>query len=475
MAYRCGDRYQMSLLPQSIDEYVAEDDPVRAYDAFVDALNFHDLGIEIDRHKVGNAEYDPKSMVKLLVYGYSYGVKSSRKLERECYHNISFIWLMGGLKPDHKTIAEFRRKNKKALKKILRHCAQLCIKLDLIVGNIFFVDGTKLRANASRHRTHDRAYYEKLLVDIDRRIEQLFTECESIDRKEEGEGSYVAMNKELAKAQDLKGRIRDVLDTFVTDDRALVNQTDPDCAIMHSVQGSHASYNVQSVTDDKHGLIVNVDAVADTSDINQFARQIEQANEVLGNPCDAACADAGYADTEELEKIDGQGIKVVVPSQRQALHEEEGPFSKSHFTYDQEQDCYFCPDGYRLDYQGTDRTTGKRHYQVKDKKRCHSCQHYGQCTKAKKGRKIIRLHNEEMKLKFEAQYMEAASQEIYAKRKTRAEHPFGHIKRNLKTDAFLLRGKDGVQAETSLLATCFNVARMITIFGVGTLIEKLMT
>ena len=473
MAYRYGNRDQQELFPQAIEQYVAEDDPVRAYDAFVEALNFHELGIEIDRHKVGNAEYDPRSMVKLLVYGYSYGVKSSRKLERECYHNISFIWLMGGLKPDHKTIAEFRRKNKKALKKTLRHCAQICIKLDLIAGNILFVDGTKIRANASRHCTHDRTYYEKLLVDIDRRIEQLFTECESIDRKEQGEGSYVAMNKELAKAQDLRGKIREALDTFVTDDRKLVNQTDPDCAIMHSVQGSHAGYNVQGVVDDKHGLIVHTEAVSETSDVNQFARQIEQANELFEEPCDAACADAGYADTDELEKIDAQGIKVIVPSQRQALHEEESPFSKSHFTYDKEQDCYFCPEGYRLDYQGADRSTGKRHYQIVGKQHCHSCRHYGQCTNAKKGRKIIRLHNEEMKQKLEAQYQEAASREIYARRKTRSEHPFGHIKRNLKTDAFLLRGRDGVQAETSLLATCFNVARMITIFGVGTLIGKL--
>ena len=432
MAYRNGDRYQIGLLPQSIEEYVAGDDPVRAYDAFVEALDFHELGIEIDRHKVGNAEYNPRSMVKLLIYGYSYGVKSSRKLERECYHNIAFIWLMGGLKPDHKTIAEFRRRNKKTLKKILRHCAQICIKLDLIAGNVLFVDGTKIRANAARHRTHGRNHYEKFLVDIDRRIEQLFTDCEAIDRREQGTGSYVAMSKKLAKARDLKRRVREALDTFDAGGRKIVNQTDPDCAIMHSVQGSHAGYNVQSVVDDKHGLIVHTDAVSDTSDVNQFARQIEQANEVLEKSCDVACADAGYADTDELEKIDVQGIKVIVPSQRQALHEEESPFSKSHFVYDKEQDSYICPEGNRLP-------------------------------------------NEEAKQKFEAQYQEAGSQEIYSRRKTRSEHPFGHIKRNLKTDSFLLRGRDGVQAETSLLGTCFNVARMITIFGVSTLIERLVS
>jgi hypothetical protein len=243
---------------------------------------------------------------------------------------------------------------------------------------------------------------------------------------------------------------------------------------MHSIQGSHASYNVPSVVDDKHGLIVHAEALSETSDVNQFSQQIDQANEVLEKPCEVASADAGYADTQELEKIDAKGIKVVVPSQRQALHEEEGPFSKSHFRYDQEQDCYWCPEGHRLSYVGTDKVSGKRHYQIIGKKICQGCVHYGQCTEAKRGRKIIRLPLEEVKERLESQYEEASSQEIYARRKARVEHPFGHIKRNLKTDGFLLRGQAGVNAEASLLATCFNLARMITILGVSGLMERLM-
>ena len=188
MAYRYGNRYQLGLFPQSIDEYVAKDDSVRAYDAFVEALDFSALGVEIDPQQVGNSEYDPKAMMKLLVYGYSYGIKSSRKLERETHHNLSFIWLMGGLKPDHKTIAEFRRNHKGALKKVLKQCARLCIKLNLIAGNILFVDGTKIRANASRSQIHDQAYYEQLLSEVDGRIEQLLEECEGIDQQEEGMG-----------------------------------------------------------------------------------------------------------------------------------------------------------------------------------------------------------------------------------------------------------------------------------------------
>jgi hypothetical protein len=380
---------------------------------------------------------------------------------------------MGGLKPDHKTIAEFRRHNKKALKKVLHQSVRMSIELKLIAGNVFFIDGTKIRANAGRDHTHDRAYYEKLLVNLDSRIEKLLADCETTDQTEEGFSSYVAMDKELAKSENLKKRIKEALASFESSDRTHINQTDPDCAMMHSVQGSHTSYNIQSVVDDKHGLIVHAEATSDTNDSRQFARQIDQANELLETRCKVACADAGYSDTAEMEKIDEQGIKVIVPSQRQALHEPESQFSKSHFTYDREQDCYICPEGHRLLHSYTHKKKGKRQYRMEDKKFCHRCRYYGQCTKSERGRNIIRLRNEDVKLKLEAQYEEASSQAIYKRRKTRVEHPFGHIKRNLKTDAFLLRGRDGVQAETSLLATCFNVARMITIFGIGKLIEKI--
>ncbi|MBM4322740.1 MAG: IS1182 family transposase [Deltaproteobacteria bacterium] len=474
MAYRCGDRFQLGLFPPSIEDYVAPTDPVRAYDAFVEVLDFNALGIEIDPNQVGNPEYDPKAMLKLFVYGYSYGIKSSRKLERETYHNLSFIWLMGGLKPDHKTISEFRRKNKGALKKVLRQCARMCLRLGLIAGNVLFVDGSKLRANASRGQTHDQAYYEQLLSEIDGRIEQLVEECEKIDETEQAQSSWVEMEEELAQKKQLKDRVQEALRALRETEREKINLTDPDCAIMRSIQGSHASYNVQSVVDEKNGLIVHAEAVSETSDLNQFARQIDQANEVLDKPCEVACADAGYADTEELQKIDGKQIKVIVPSQRQALHEEEGPFTKSRFRYDKEQDCYWCPQGHRLSYVGTDKGSGKRHYRITPRETCHGCIHYGQCTEAKSGRKIIRLPLEEVKERLEAQYEEPSSQEVYAKRKARVEHPFGHIKRNLKTDGFLLRGRTGVNAETSLLGTCFNLARMITILGVSGLIEKLM-
>jgi len=192
MAYRYGDRHQRALFPQSIDEYIPENAPVRAYDVFVDSLDFGQLGIALEPHKVGCPQYNPRAMLKLLIYGYSYGVRSSRKLEREAHYNLSFIWLIGGLKPDHKTIAEFRRNNKVSLRKVLKQCARLCIELGLIEGNTLFVDGSKIRANASMSNSWSKDRCRKHLKNIDRSIKQILNECESADRIEKDSGSLNA-------------------------------------------------------------------------------------------------------------------------------------------------------------------------------------------------------------------------------------------------------------------------------------------
>jgi transposase len=163
MAYREGDRCQMTLLPPVIEEYVAQDDPVRAYDAIIEAMDTDKLGLVIERNQVGNPAYDPKTMLKLLVYGYSYGWHSSRKLERACHHNLSFIWLMGGLKPDHKTIANFRKDNKGVIREVLKQTARICLRIDLIEGNCLFSDSTKVRGAASISETRTLKGWEQKL------------------------------------------------------------------------------------------------------------------------------------------------------------------------------------------------------------------------------------------------------------------------------------------------------------------------
>ena len=472
MAYRYGDRAQMSLFPAAIEDYVPKDAPVRAYDVMVAALDIDELGIEYDPGKVGNSTYDPMAMLKLLVYGYSYGVRSSRKLEREVNYNVSFMWLTGGLKPDHKTISEFRRKNKSALKKVLKQCARLCIKLDLIEGNTLFVDGSKMRASASINNSWTQQKCQKRLKRIDKRIEDILSQCDRVDEAEEGGTSLVKLNEQLQDQGALKTRVRNILAEIKSEGKNSVNTTDADCTRIHGRQGSHAGYNAQSVVDEKHGLIVHSDVVNENNDLGQFADQIKQANETLGNSCHVACADAGYANPEELEKVERNKIKVIVPSQKQAGNKKPKAFDKEKFCYDSKRDVYICPAGQEMTRRGVV-TDGKMFYRT-DRVNCRNCRYFGECTSdLANGRKLTRYTNEVFREKMAKQYEQPESQAVYRLRKEKVELPFGHIKRNLGSGHFLLRGREGVQAEMSLLSSCFNMARMISIIGVPGLLAML--
>jgi transposase len=475
MAYRYGDRTQRILFPQSIDEYIPQDAPVRAYDAIVDKMDLQSMGFEIDPDKVGCPRYDPKIMLKLLVYGYSYGVRSSRKLERECHYNLSFIWLTAGLKPDHKTIAQFRRENRNALQKVIKQCAGICMELDLIDGNVLFIDGSKMRANASIDRTITKEKALKMLKHIDQRISSLLSECEQIDSEECGHDSWVHMQQELKDSRLLRDKIESALGSIEQQQKHSHNMTDEDCVMIHSRQGSHSGYNGQIAVDDKHGLIVNSDVVSENNDLKQFSVQVQQANEVLSKPCKEACADAGYSNARQLEKIDKQGTKVIVPSKQQASKNEPGPFDRSAFEYVEKEDAYICPCGQKLPYRWNDAKRDRREY-VADIRICKSCEHFGLCTKGNKnGRRIYRNNNEQFRDRIEEQYAQAGSQEIYCRRKQKVELPFGHVKHNLKAGNFLLRGLAGVKAEMSILSSCFNIARIISIIGVSELLVRLVS
>jgi transposase len=471
MAYRHGDRDQMQMLPPSIEEYVTLDDTVRAYDAFVESLNLDELGIIWDEHKVGNSEYNPKAMIKLIVYGCSYGLRSSRKLERATYHNMAFVWLMGGLKPDHKTIARFRKTNRDALKNILRQCVRLCIKLNLIEGNTLFVDGSKIRANASIHNNWTPDKCERYLKEVDQHIESILSEYDTIDEREQDHPSLVKLQEELKDKEHLKSRVQDILKELKEQERESINTTDSDCVKVKGRQGIHAGYNGQIVVDEKHGLIVHSDVVNESNDVNQFADQIEQANQTLGHKCTNACADAGYSDIQELKKIDDQHITVIVPSKEQVHDKGVKPFDKEQFRYDEPNDRYICPQGHVLRYVYFCKDKNHRVYQITDKSLCLECSHFGLCTKAKYGRRVRRLVHEDLKIKLEHQYNKESSQAIYKLRKEKVELPFGHIKRNLGVTSFLLRGLEGVKAEMSLLASCFNITRMINLVGVPVMVN----
>lgn len=484
MAYKMTDRMQSKLLPSTIDDYVSQDDPVRVYDAFVNALDFEHSGIPIAVYKAGADEYYPKDLLKLIIYGYSYGVRSSRKLEQACHHNLSFIWLAGGLTPDYRTIARFRSQHKEPIKKVLKQCVQMCIKLKLIAGNTLFVDGSGIRANASIKHSWDKKRCREYLKKVDTYIDKLVEETESIDDKEQDQGSLVSIQKELHDQKQLKSRVEEILKTLEKEQQdadnkeqaVSYNTVDDECIKMQTRQGKHAAYNAQIVADEKHGLIVHSESTQQT-DYNQLNRQIQKAGENLDQKPKVVSSDSGYYSITDLAQVDPD-IMVVIPDRSQVNQDKQSmynhPFDRTKFEYDSREDKYLCPEGKSLKRMGIDRLNHGIAYRA-DGQDCQNCRHFGVCTTSALGRKINRSHHEHLKERLKIIYDSAKGQLVYALRKQKVELPFGHFKRNLSAGQFLLRGKSGTDAELALLSTCFNIVRMITIMGIPRLILKLNT
>jgi transposase len=474
MAFNMNNRHQPIMFPAVIEDYVPVNAPVRVYDAFVEALDFEKLGIKLEPNPKGSGdEYYPKDMVKLLLYGYSYGgTRSSRKLERACHDNVSFIWLMGGLKPDYRTIARFRSDNKKAIKEILKQCVRMCINLNLIEGNMLFIDGSKFRADASINNNWTKERCEKHIKQIEEKIDKMVDDIEKKDEQEGKEEVFIKLKEDIRDKAVFINKIKDVLKDLEDSKKKSINSTDKDCVNGKSRQGTHAIHNVQITSDSKHGLIVNAEAVGQSNDYNQFSPQVQQATEVLGHKPKHVAADAGFSCVEDLKKVDPE-INIIVPSRKQA-QEEKGvcpvkEFDRTKFTYDESRDEYICPMNQRLTYRGANKETGQRMYKTQGHI-CRGCAHFGICTKNRTGRKIVRMIDEKFKKQLEENYAKPENQKIYALRKEIVEHPFGHLKRNLGAGQFLLRCKEKVDAEVSMLATCFNMARLMTIVGIPELL-----
>lgn len=481
MAYTISNRSQFIMFPPVIDEYVSFDAPVRVYDAFIDSLDFNALGMSLQPNPHGGQdEYYPKDLLKLIIFGYSYGIRSSRRLERACYDNMSFIWLMGGLKPDYRTVARFRSTHKEAIRNVLKQCVHLCVKLDLIAGNMLFIDGSKFRADASVNNTWTKEKCQRALRKQEEYIDKLMEETENIDVKEQYDETLVRTKEKIQDKTKFINKIKGVMADLETSGRKSVNSTDPECVNAKGRQGTHASYNVQNVVDGKHGFIVHTEAVSQAVDFNQLSHQVERATAVLERKPEHVCADSGYSSVEDIKHIP-VGINVVVPNQKQAQQKKgRRPlpvFGKERFIYNANLDEYICPENKQLPYRRTKVERAERYYRC-DESVCRNCRSFGdpregKCTKAIHGREITRLDQQELKDRLERNYQQPENQAIYALRKQNAEHPFGHMKRNLGAGQFLLRGRVKVNAEASILATCFNITRAITIIGVPGLINRL--
>ena len=479
MGYIKGDRNQITLLPRAVEDYIAQDDPVRAYDAFVEALDCESLGLAIDEKQSGANAYWPKAMLKLLIYGYAYGTRSSRKLERACHHNLSFIWLTEDIKPDYRTIARFRVANKDILKEVLRQCARMCLKLGLIEGNTLFVDGTRIKAAASMKNTWSKEGLQKQEKKITENIARILAECQEVDDIEADQGSLVKLKKELADQETLKAKIADIAKELNESGKQKRNSTDADSFVSKGDRGTKMYHNGQVTVDEKHGLIVDAEVTNKSVDANQLSERVEKARETLEKQPENICADNGYYSLNDIEKIDS-AITVVVPSQRCLVKERRPqkikPFPKETFRYDEKRDCYICPENKEV--SRTCLTMPNKPnaivYQACGRE-CRGCKYFGTCTSLINGRKIVRQKNEVLAQKLAQIYDSDTGQQIYRLRKQRAEHPFAHFKHHMNMRQLLLRGTAKASAELTLCAISYNIIRMIRLLGIARLKEAIIS
>lgn len=463
-------RDQGSLLPDTLDDYVAEDHPVRVIDAFIDNLDLVELGFTRATTKAtGRKPYNPADLLKLYVYGYLNQVRSSRRLEKECRRNVEVIWLVKRLTPDFKTIADFRKENASSIKGACQAFIQFCRQADLLTGRLVAIDGSKFKAAASK----DRALTRKQLRERRKRVERLVDQYLSELAKSDGEEVNVEMESDRVQRAlerlEAEGIQLDDIESEM-DERGS-NQhctTEPDAKLMRSGrEGTVLGYNVQTAVDAETGLVVHHEVIDRGSDLQELQPMAEGAKDMLEAESLTVVADAGYSNGEQQAACESQDIKVAVPSRRTVNNQSSEFYQKSEFQYNEERNSFTCPAGEELLY-----TT----YSSKDKmylysrKGCNDCALQSKCTKADR-RWVSRHFHEEAFAISDARLAE--NPRLMGIRMAAVERPFAVLKQIMGLRRFLCRGMEGAKGEMGLGILSYNLARMVNEVGVPKLLAAM--
>lgn len=430
MGYIVGEaRGQQTLFPVALDDLIGDDHFCRVIDAFVDRLDFGELGFErAEAAETGRPGYDPRDLLKLYLYGYLQQLRSSRRLEEECKRNVEVMWLLGRLTPDHKSIAEFRRLHREAVTQAGAALVRFARSVGLVRGEWVAIDGSKFRAVSGADGVREREAIRRYLDEVERADEH----------------EQVAIDP-AAVAEALK---------------KLESHAEPEARFLRMGEGFAPAYNVQIAVDAEHALIVAQEVVSAAGDNSSLLPMAEAAKEVLGSPETLkVVADGGYSNGEQAHQCEHRGILPHVPVKRAVNNQGDGTlFDRSRFEYDEKTDTFPCPAGQTLTRQYT-RKKGADY--VASAKSCGGCAMKGQCTQSAR-RKITRhLYDGALR-----RMHERATPELMQLRRCTAEYPFAVLKyRILGHPRFLLRGMAGAQIEMSLAAMVYNLKRMINVVG----------
>jgi len=467
-------RYLLStLFPESLEDYIAEDNAIRIVDAFVNKLDLKELGFDgAEPSETGRPGYQPAVMLKIYIYGYLNRIHSSRRLERESQRNVELIWLTGRLMPCFKSIAAFRKDNRQAIRRVCLEFVGVCRELELFSATLVAIDGSKFKAVNSRDKNFTRRSVKLRIKKTQANIDRYLAKLDTAD-KEEPEIAEVTATELKQKIASMEAKM-DELKGYEAEVEAQpdkqVSVTDPDSRSMKKAGGgSTVGYNVQTAVDSKHHLIAAHEVINATSDRSQLASMAGKASEALGAKDLMVLADPGYYKGEEIVDCYEAGITALVPKVDTSGKRGKGQYTRSDFIYDAEEDEYVCPAKARLIYRFTTEDKGKQ-LRVYWTNQCGSCALKSQCTTGKE-RRIKRWEKEHILEQADA--LLKKNPDAMRQRKRLVEHPYGTIKHWMGSTHFLMKRLPNVQAEMSLHVLAYNLRRAINVLGAEKIMEQL--
>ena len=451
----------------SLNDMIAKDSPARIIDKFVDVCDLDELGFNLNHSELGRPPYDPAMMSMLYLYGYYTGIRSSRKLERETQINVEVMWLMSGLKPDFKTIAEFRRKNHDGLNNLFHKFNSLCNEWGLIGGKLIAVDGTKIKASNNKKNNFSKAKLEQRLQSIDEYLKELDEE-DKIELATEETTARKEKRKALEERRATYEGYKEQLDESGENEISIV---DPDARLMGNNRGGvDMAYNIQSAVDSKHHLIVDYEVTMNPSDHHQLSNMVKKVQSRFKLKKFTVLADKGYYNGKDLEKVKKLKVKAIVSRQKPSNPKgQPSDFHTDKFIYDLDADNYTCPMGKRL-HPHNKKTAKRRAFY--NKTACRDCPNLDKCTTGeRKYRTITRGAYSDIYHETDRTFKENI--ELYKLRQQIVEHPFGTVKRAMNGHYFLLRTKEKVSGEVALLFLGYNLKRVINILGFEEIMKRL--
>ena len=475
-------RKQTILFPDTLDEYVDEENPVRFIDAFIDSLNLEKLGF---KHSIpcetGRPSYDPSDLLKLYVYGYLNQVRSSRKLERECHRNLEVIWLMKKLSPDFKTIADFRKDNVGCIKPVFKEFVYLCKSLDLYGAQLVAIDGSKFKAVNSKSNNLNEKTVVLRLKRTEEKIAEYLREMDENDKADSGKDDTIKVNElkeKISKLKEKKQLYEQVQNQMKETGQREVSLTDPDSRLMRvDSQRLDVCYNIQTSVDAKQHLIVDYDVTNNSTDHHQLASDAKAAKQTLCVDRLEVLSDKGFYVLNDLKDCEDNKICVFMPipafNPTKNVGVPEPEFGTERFVYDSVKDIYVCPGGKELCFWKCIVKGKPEHGRRYRTASCVNCAFRNKCTRNKLGRVMFRSEYQDVVDRLRVRVESSEGKEKLSLRRELVEHPFGTMKRAFNQGYLLLKGLGKVKGEVGFTMLAYNMRRAINIFGARVLIASI--